>query len=130
MIKFGVKKVECKNIALGQILPRITGIRVSWTKNLEMIIDLNLNYTGDARVHFEMETVFGGKLPFYLRNVSFAGEVQINMGSLCEKFPIIPGVKVKRPHFNYLYLHKLSLETNNLNFRKAFRSLGSCLVIF
>ena len=94
MIKFGVKKLECRSIALGQILPRITGIRVSRTKNLEMIIDLNLNYTGDARVHFEMETVFGGKLPFYLRNVSFAGEVQINMGSLCGKFPIISGVKV------------------------------------
>ena len=31
-------------------------------------------------------------------------------------------------HFNYLYLHKLSLETNNLHFRKAFRSLDSCLV--
>ena len=93
MIKFGVKKV-----ALGQILPRISGIRVSRTKNLEMIIDLNLNYTGDARVHFELETAFGGKLPFYLRNVSFAGEVQINMGSLCEKFPIISGVKVRR-HF-------------------------------
>ena len=98
MIKIGVKKVECKSIALGRILPRISGIRVSRTKNLEMIIDLNLNYTGDARVQLELETAFGGKLPFYLRNVSFAGELQINMGSLCEKFPIISGVKVKR-HF-------------------------------
>ena len=31
-------------------------------------------------------------------------------------------------HFNFLFLHKLSLETNNLHFRKAFRSLCSCLV--
>ena len=108
MIKFGVKKVECRNIALGQILPRISGIRVSRTKNLEMIIDLNLNYTGDARVHFEMETAFGGKLPLHLRNVSFAGEVQINMGLLSEKFPIIPGVKVRR-HFlisKQLHFHR------------------------
>ena len=31
-------------------------------------------------------------------------------------------------HFNFLFVHKLSLETNNLHFRKAFRSLYSCLV--
>ena len=31
-------------------------------------------------------------------------------------------------HFNFLFLHKLSLETNNLYFRKAFRSLCSCRV--
>ena len=96
MRKLGVKKVECTSIALGKVLPRISGIKVSRTKNLEMIIDLNLNYTGDARFDFEMETVLGGKLPFYLRNVSFAGEVQINMGSLCEKIPITTGIKVKR----------------------------------
>ena len=101
MIRFGVKKVEVKRIALGKVFPRISGIKVSQTKNLEMIIDLNLHYTGDARFDFEMETVLGGKLPFYLRNVSFAGEVQINMGSLCDKFPIITGIKVKRLGLNY-----------------------------
>ena len=94
MRKLGVKRVECKTIDLGKVSPRISGIRVSRTKNLDTIIDLNLHYTGDARAHFEMETALGGKLPFNLQNVSFAGEVQINIGSLCEKFPIIAGVKV------------------------------------
>ena len=94
MIRFGVKNLESKRIALGKVLPRISGIKVSQTKNLEMIIDLNLHYTGDARFDFEMETALGGKLSFYLGNVSFSGEVQINMGSLCDKFPIITGVKV------------------------------------
>ena len=29
----------------------------------------------------------------------------------------------------FYFLHKLFLETNNLHFRKAFRSLDSCLVL-
>ena len=94
MITLGAKKITFKSISMGKIVPRITGIEVSKTKNLEMIIDMNLHYSGDARFDFELETAFGGKLPFYLRNVSFDGEVQINIGKLCEKFPIITGVKV------------------------------------
>ena len=96
MAKFGIKKVKAKQIALGRVSPRVTGVRVSGTTNLEIVLNLHLKYTGDARLDFEMETAFGGSLPFYLGNVTFDGDVCIVIGPISESSPIIKGVKVVR----------------------------------
>ena len=70
-------------------------------------------------IMFDMAKIL---LPIMLRN--------------CDMLPLVTKIFVTQTSYfvpnililTFYFLHKLSLETNNLHFRKAFRSLGSCLV--
>ena len=69
-------------------------------------------------IMFDMAKIL---LPIMLRN--------------CDMLPLVTKIFVTQTSYfvpnililTFYFLHKLSLETNNLHFRKAFHSLGSCL---
>lgn len=78
-------------IILGQVPPRIGGIKV-YEKNVsrnEIIMDLDLSYTSDCDINFQLAGVRGG-----LKHFQIQGMVRVIMKPLIGKMPLVGGLQI------------------------------------
>lgn len=78
-------------IILGTIPPRIGGIKV-YDKNItrnEVIMDLDLFYTSDCDINFQLAGVRGG-----LKHFQIHGMVRVVMKPLITKMPLVGGLQI------------------------------------
>lgn len=78
-------------IILGQVPPRIGGIKV-YDKNVarnEIIMDLDLSYTSDCDINFQLAGVRGG-----LKHFQIQGMVRVIMKPLIGKMPLVGGLQI------------------------------------
>ncbi|XP_037038533.1 extended synaptotagmin-2 isoform X3 [Bradysia coprophila] len=78
-------------IILGQVPPRIGGIKV-YDKNVarnEIIMDLDLSYTSDCDINFQLAGVRGG-----LKHFQIQGMVRVIMKPLIAKMPLVGGLQI------------------------------------
>lgn len=78
-------------IILGQVPPRIGGIKV-YDKNVsrnEIIMDIDLSYTSDCDINFQLAGVRGG-----LKHFQIQGMVRVIMKPLIAKMPLVGGLQI------------------------------------
>lgn len=88
-------------IILGTIAPRIGGIKVydrNVTRN-EIIMDLDLNYTSDCDISFQVAGMRGG-----LKHFQIQGMVRVVMKPLINQMPLVGGLQIfflNSPHVDF-----------------------------
>lgn len=88
-------------IILGTIAPRIGGIKVydrNVTRN-EIIMDLDLNYTSDCDISFQVAGMRGG-----LKHFQIQGMVRVVMKPLINQIPLVGGLQIfflNNPHVDF-----------------------------
>lgn len=88
-------------IILGTIAPRIGGIKV-YDKNVtrnEIIMDVDLFYTSDCDISFQVAGIRGG-----LKHFQIQGMVRVVMKPLINKIPLVGGLQIfflNSPHVDF-----------------------------
>ena len=94
-------KFERKRVFLGQVPPRITGIKVydTNTSRKEIIMDLDIVFASDLEIVFKVKRISAKVSDFGLR-----GMARVVLKPLISKIPLIGGVQVyflKAPEIDY-----------------------------
>lgn len=88
---YKLKGFKFDRIILGTIAPRIGGIKV-YDKNVrrdEIIMDVDLFYTSDCDINFELAGIRGGVKHFQIQ-----GLVRVVMKPLIDKIPLVGGLQI------------------------------------
>eukprot|EP00096_Caligus_rogercresseyi_P011481 TRINITY_DN4520_c0_g1_i1.p1 TRINITY_DN4520_c0_g1~~TRINITY_DN4520_c0_g1_i1.p1 ORF type:complete len:768 (+),score=172.26 TRINITY_DN4520_c0_g1_i1:106-2304(+) len=94
---------EIRKVLLGSIPLKVGGVRVFPRGNRSekdgIILEMELFYSGDARVQFVVQ-----RIAAEIKNVNFRGVVRVNLKPLLNTFPLIGGCEVtfmQLPSYNY-----------------------------
>lgn len=91
LAEYKLKGFKFDRIILGTISPRIGGIKV-YDKNVrrdEIIMDVDLFYTSDCDINFELAGIRGG-----VKHFEIQGLVRIVMKPLINKIPLVGGLQI------------------------------------
>ncbi|CAM6114039.1 unnamed protein product [Calypogeia fissa] len=103
----GIAALKFNKLFLGNVAPKIDGIRMQTLKQGQVTMDLDFKWGGDPSIVLGVHTLVGAVLPVQLKNFSFFATVRV-MFQLCEEIPCISAVVVAllakpKPEIKYTF---------------------------
>ena len=89
--KYGLGGFKFERVALGQMPPRITGIKVydKNSKQNQIIMDLDLTFASDCDIEFSIKGVSSG-----IKDINLRGMLRVELKPLISDIPLVGGVQV------------------------------------
>jgi Ca2+-dependent lipid-binding protein len=102
-----IAKLKFNKLFLGNVAPKIDGVRMQTLTPGQVTMDLDFKWGGDPSIVLGVHTLIGAVLPVQLKNFSFFATVRV-IFQLCEEMPCISAVVVAllakpKPEIKYTF---------------------------